>query len=258
VVEVSTDVPELFFGFFLFCMNVVRHVEDLDAGYAEALEKSLAEFGKLLTHRPLLSLPAVLGLFGELWLLGELIIRRGVGAFSSWLGPMGERHDFRLGSFEVEAKTTTKDSRTHVINGLEQLVPSPGRTLFILSLKLERAGQGAGETLPGRVRAIRSLLRSSSDALAKLDSCLSGLGFHDQDAERYPDRFSFRDRAVLVPVDESCPSLTRHLIREHLGGPVCDRLIDAEYVVNLDGLGFAEGSPEFDRVLPGVQTGGVA
>ena len=99
-----------------------------------ALHVALDAFRGLLARAPRLSEDQEIGLFGELVALDRLI--DGVGetrALAAWLGPRSEEHDFVLGEADVEVKTTRSERRIHVIHGLGQLTPTPGRPLHLMS-----------------------------------------------------------------------------------------------------------------------------
>ena len=76
------------------------------------------------------------GLIGELWVLNELIDLYGPRFVEYWIGPTHQRHDFRFGDVELEIKTTNSKDRTHTISSVEQLEPTDGSVLYLISILL--------------------------------------------------------------------------------------------------------------------------
>ncbi|MBK6456063.1 MAG: PD-(D/E)XK motif protein [Gemmatimonadetes bacterium] len=91
-------------------------------------------FSHLFEQTPLLSTERQIGLLGELLFLERLMSRIGSDAVDAWMGPLAEPHDFRVGSREYEIKTTTASHRVHTVHGTEQLVPSLGCSLSVISI----------------------------------------------------------------------------------------------------------------------------
>lgn len=148
-----------------------------------ALHVALGNYRGLLSRSPRLSEDQEIGLFGELLALDRLIDRVGEErALAAWLGPQAEEHDFVLDSYDVEVKTTRGEHRTHVIHGLGQLTPTPGRPLHLMSVQVTRAGASDdGETLPGMIERIRRRLRAGRTAF---NDKLADLGWQDARADR--------------------------------------------------------------------------
>jgi len=252
VLELATAAPELFHGFYLFAVLVAEHMEERGEEVLNAVRRAQQTFGQLLLKRTLMSEDRQTGLMGELCLLEGILQRWGKAGFSAWVGPAGERHDFRLGDSEIEVKSTTSAVRKHRINGAGQLEPSPGKTLYVLSFQFELAGMGGGQTLPDRIEAVRKLLMSDVEQKTSFDQHLKALGYHDADAELYLQPYQLRSQPMLVLVDKDCPKVTG----DELGKAVCPTLLArisaVEYEVDLSGLGYLEGSKRFAEVLQGV------
>jgi len=252
IIELSTARQELFQSFYVFAMAVVDTMADSGIDAGAAIRNSLDKFDIMLMRRPLLSEQIQIGLFGELSLLEELIQVNGTRIFSSWLGPLKERHDFRFNGNELEVKSTTGRGRVHIIHGLDQLELSPGKRLWLLSLKYERAGAGSGRTLPEQIAVVRLLLRRASGCLRAFNGHLEHLGYRDGDAYFYATAYQPSGNPVLIEVNDDCPRLTRQMLERSHNRGLSSRVDDVEYRLNVEGLGCAEGSTEYKRVLPGV------
>lgn len=196
--------------------------EDLE----RALHVALDAFRGLLARAPRLSEDQEIGLFGELVALDRLI--DGVGetkALAAWLGPRAEEHDFVLGEADVEVKTTRSERRIHVIHGLGQLTPTPGRPLHLMSVQVTGAGAaGNGETLPELIERIRRRLRSGRTVF---DDRLTDCGWEDAQADRlYTTRLLVRSEPRFYTVDKAFPAITSAGLSRIVTRPELVRSID--------------------------------
>lgn len=182
------------------------HIEGRDP--AVAVERIID--GMRAAMRPLapaLSTAEQIGLFGELWVLSNVLFPTlGSRVCHLWSGPESERHDFVGQGVHVEVKTTTRVEPKHEISRLDQLqAPSEKRLLFV-SVMLEKS-LGGDETLIDRIDEIREKLGSDGHALDIFDSRLAQLGWHEglrQTGDLL--RFTFRDVHVFE-VSGSFPRL---------------------------------------------------
>ena len=148
-----------------------------------------------------------IGLFGELWVLSNVLFPTiGSQACHKWSGPAGERHDFVGQGVHLEVKTTTRSEPRHEISRLDQLRAPAGKRLLLVSILLERS-IGGEATLADLVDEVREKLGSDGHAIDVLDAQLSKLGWHDglrQTGSLL--RFTFRDVQVFE-VEGSFPRL---------------------------------------------------
>ena len=81
----------------------------------DVVVETIEEFrGALKPLKPDLTLTEQIGLFGEIWvLLNVLIPNIGARACFLWSGPEAERHDFIGDDAHIEVKTTTKSEDKH-------------------------------------------------------------------------------------------------------------------------------------------------
>lgn len=191
-----------------------------------ALHVALDAFRGLLARAPRLSEDQEIGLFGELVALDRLI--DGVGetkALAAWLGPRAEEHDFVLGEADIEVKTTRSERRIHVIHGLGQLTPTPGRPLHLMSVQVTGAGAaGNGETLPELIERIRRRLRSGR---TDFDDRLTDCGWEDAQADRlYTTRLLVRSEPRFYTVDGVFPAITSAGLSRIVTRPELVRSID--------------------------------
>jgi hypothetical protein len=249
LLEASTGTVSLFRNFYHFALAVAERmlVERIDA--TEAVSSELHCFNALLEEKSFLGYERQLGLLGELIFLERLIQNKGVAAIDSWIGPMGEPHDFRISNREFEVKTTVSSQRIHLIHGTEQLVPSSECSLYLVSVVLGPIGAGPGFSLTDKVAQISNLLAPESRRRSQFLSALKLCGFCDEDRAHYARAFSMRRPIAIVAVDSAFPAITRSTIQTALG-PLAPRIDGLEYEVNVDGLEYEDGTEEFNLVFP--------
>lgn len=261
-IEISTATHGLFAHFYALITDVIERVVKDQVHPLAALGQSLSRWQALLRTLTLLTNEQQLGLLGELWVVQRLLTRLKADVLASWVGPDRQSHDFRVGDDELEVKVTTTTHRSHIINGLTQLMASPGCRLYIVSLQLAPAGVAGGWSLPEVATSIRDSLSPWPASKDRFITILEQrLRFRFSDAGYYPQRWRMRTRPHLVPVGVGCPRLVpdalSHVPKEY----AMQRVSDISYRVDLEGLGFPEDHPDFIAVLPPAEqktTGGSA
>jgi hypothetical protein len=151
----------------------------------------------LRTLVPDLSTTAQIGLFGELWVLSNVLFPTlGSRACHLWSGPESERHDFVGQRVHVEVKTTTRSEPKHEISRIDQLKAPLGKRLLFVSVMLEKS-LGGDETLADRIDEVRKKLGTDGHALDVFDSRLTTLGWHEG-LRQTGDLLRFTFRSVHV------------------------------------------------------------
>jgi hypothetical protein len=248
--EIGVSDVELAPYFLGFVETVADAIQLQGAEAVAAVQTSMRLFRRLLRDVQLVSRERVLGLLGELWVLDRLIDTDGAAALDSWTGPRGEAHDFRSGAVELEVKTTTKQRRVHLIHGLDQLEPSPGADLYLVSVQLAAAGAASDSfSLAERLGATRQRLAALGRSEEFGQLVVDRYRLAPEDEHRYQERFRLRSRPMLIRVDDSFPRLTRGDI-DAAARSEMHRILEVGYELDVDGLGVAEGTPEFAAVLP--------
>jgi hypothetical protein len=177
------------------------------ATFAAATSAAMTNMKALLAAKPRISEEKQVGLVGELLLFRSLL-----DAFDEstvidwWLGPLAEERDYAFPAFDAEVKTTLGESRTHVIHGSGQLEPSPGRSLWLVSVQLTRAGGDPnGINLPGLIQTIRERLTTTRDQFV---TYLATESWEDDDAAMYPTAYTLRTTPAAYLVDDDFPAVT--------------------------------------------------
>src|SRR5690606_33189683 len=138
---------------------------------------------------------------------------------------------------DVEVKATLSPHRDHTIGGLHQLIPTPGRELFVASIQLQPAGASQGVALPDAVEMLRSRIHHAPEAVAKLEELLHRVLYRDADKHLYTDRYRLRSVPSVCRVDSTFPRLTSDMVSDVMAEGPYQRLRRVEYSINLDGLG---------------------
>ncbi|MCY4556404.1 MAG: PD-(D/E)XK motif protein [Chloroflexi bacterium] len=198
-----------------------------------AIERVLASYRELLSSLGRLTEHQELGLYGELVILGNLIDSVGErSAIGSWRGPAREEHDFGLGEFDVEVKTTLSEDRSHRISSLTQLEPSPERDLWLVSMQLTTSGV-CGTTLPELIE--RTMNRLSDPASkAQFADRLAGAGWDPDHSHLYTRTFVQRSPALAFRVTHEFPAITAS--RLVAAGLPVERFSHVSYVLHTAGL----------------------
>lgn len=134
------------------------------------------------------------GLYGELYLLLRVLapILSLDNAAAAWTGPAGAPQDFSMGTFAIEAKTTIANQHQHLRVASERQLDTTGlEELVVFHLSVD-GREGAGETLPDLVDAIRAQLAPS--VAPKFEDGLFEAGYLD--AHRALYRLGYTARAA--------------------------------------------------------------
>lgn len=212
--------------------GVLDRIQVSKVPLSAAVESALDSLEEILAKRRGLSEDQQLGLAGELLTFVALADTEGVdSALEAWMGPLGEEHDFALSTGDVEVKVTLGERRQHWISSLTQLIPTPGRKLYVLSIQLTPAGGGAGWSLPMLADRARRLNESQASAVQLR---LDGMGYRTNDADLYVSRWTLRSAPEFYLVDEQFPVITQDALLQVV--PSTNRIVDVRYRIDLSGL----------------------
>lgn len=244
--EISTSTPRLFESFYRLITQITTAVES-GAPPHNSLEQAVGLWDNLVEEISILSEERQAGLFGELLFLERLLLNGTAGAVASWVGPDRQPHDFRLGALEFEVKTTSGTKRVHTINGLAQLQPSVGCTLYLISMQITDAGTG-GRSLPELADALRSGLLDAD--VKQYDQRLAASGYVARHASHYGRRRRLRSDMTMILVEDGAPRLTADGLSALPPGFAPERIGHVVYDIDVGGLGVADGSEQFLAIIP--------
>ena len=224
--------------FFPEAYPLLRSVADLvqlsGQMFGEAVLNSVASYHELLASSGPMSARDEIGLFGELMVISHLIGEIGAeSTLQAWRGgDQNEEHDLGLHDDDVEIKTTTADQRHHWVGSLNQLRPTAGRRLWLLSVQLTAAGASDAQRLPDLVNAIEQRMSSAQQVVFR--QRVTDAGFRwNQPADTYR-LLRLRTVPACFKVDEQFPRLDRDILAS--GGAVVTRIGEVSYTIDLDGL----------------------
>ncbi|MCD2116731.1 MULTISPECIES: PD-(D/E)XK motif protein [Rhodococcus] len=211
--------------FTALCVEIIERVAAHPDKAVAALRKVLSDWKALLAGaRETLSPSALAGLFGELYVLREML-GQDPGAVTFWTGPQRTAQDFHLGVDAVEVKTTVAaEGRRVQINGATQLeLATPGR----LILRWFRLRTGQGISVPALIDEIMEL----SDDPPGFKKLLQEYGYREPEREIYARQlFEVLEHRAY----EIGPAFPRIVAASFVGHAVPTGVEDIVYVVDLD------------------------
>lgn len=205
-------------------------VSRVDAGQRciDATRTTLNDFRTLLAPAipNLVDRARVAGLVGELVVLNRLLDLSS-SAWRSWRGPLGDRHDFRVGDASLEVKASLRADATSItINGLEQLAPPSGGRLNLVHMALEPVSGGLLT-----VRRLGERALAMADDPGGLRDILVKVGCPSVDADAWnSDAFRIESEAVYR-VEAGFPRIVPSVFDS---GRAPDGVDDVTYRINLD------------------------
>ena len=199
---------------------------------AVAVPRAIAEHRYVVAGRVALSAEQEIGLYGELLLLESLMRSGSVKArIEGWAGPLSEEHDFVLGGFDVEVKTTSSERRSHFIGNLHQLVPLQGVPLWLVSIQITRSVGGVGRTLTELIADVRAQAGSS---VVDLDNRLISAHWDDSARDLFTTPWTLRSTPRSYRVDHAFPALTADRLLQAV--PRSSFLSDVSYRLDVTDL----------------------
>ena len=170
------------------------------------------------------------GLFGELWVLENLMLEvlDLPEAVEAWRGPDPGNQDFvRLGvAIEVKTTLAKRHSRLPIANE-KQLDEVPHSILYLANVRLDESA-AAGRNLNDLVGNCRQLVASDLYAARLLDDCLLKAGYLDVHANLYQERCWQVSGCRFFHVHDHFPRLTEANVPPGVG--------DIKYSVIADDL----------------------
>lgn len=242
---------------YAFLATIADEIQVGGHSVPESIERAVTAWRRLLLQAAILSSEEQIGLLGELWAVNRLVLSGGTKKIDAWLGPLAEKHDIRLPGIDLEVKTTTGGSRVHIISSLEQLTPSMGHDLYLLSIELQLAGEGEGASLPEVITQTLKRLEGDPVRANVVRQHLEGLGVRERHYAHYGRRYRLSSQPVVIRVDESFPAITKERLKAKFGDALAARVTRAQYVINVEGLGATESSSLFQALLPRPPEGDV-
>ncbi|MCL4519026.1 MAG: PD-(D/E)XK motif protein [Thaumarchaeota archaeon] len=190
----------------LFCTlldDVVARVAEQTepAGMVRALLARLRAWQRFMAEHAedILGIEARHGLYGELWVLREVLLPRigTAAAVQCWTGPDAGHQDFQLTSCSIEVKASTaKQPQAIRVSSERQLDETVVSRFWFYHLSLN-ASKADGESLPEIVADIRRRFTNDESTRGLFDDKLLMAGYLEKDADRYSEpRYSLRRTGI--------------------------------------------------------------
>lgn len=161
------------------------------------------------------------GLFGELVFLQKCLLQQDanpLNVLKSWVGVDAALRDFQCSNWAVEVKTTATNYPQRVtINGERQLDETLLKNLFLFHCSVE-ISNGNGETLNQKIASIRSFLDSNIPALNLFNSKLFEVGYFDDHANKYENRFYKTRFENSYRITDNFPRIKENELRGGVSG----------------------------------------
>ena len=244
----NTDLQRYFYDFIVEVLELI-HLHNIEP--AAAVEEAWKRWGQLIEQQSILSQEKQVGLLGELWLLRRLAHSENWEyAIDAWHRLPQAEHDFCLEVFDIEVKSTATDKRIHTVGSINQLQPSPDRELYILSLQFAPSSSHASGafSLTSDIDSILQELdgRNSKEVFIQR---IKRVGWRSEHSAYYKTSFIKREDPYLVTVNSRCPRIVQPMLENFLG-PLSARIQSVMYSIDLTGLGCADGTANFNSVIP--------
>jgi hypothetical protein len=142
-IDLVLAAPALAKVFAELCQQILSRISN-GRNPVESVSSTIGDFRALLADpaSQVVTDASVAGLIGELLFLRK-ITRVDNQSVESWVGPMGQRHDFRTRLGAVEVKTSLRKAATHIhVHGIEQLTPPSDAALWLAHFRIERTSSG--------------------------------------------------------------------------------------------------------------------
>ncbi|PLX70372.1 MAG: hypothetical protein C0602_06060 [Denitrovibrio sp.] len=185
-----------------------------------------------------LSAEEIIGLFGELYYLSQLIISASVqninNVLLSWRGPYGNTHDFVLDKKHVEIKTRMISTAEIKISSEYQLEPSAGKRLELVIVLIDESFPN-GDSISTVLQNIKYSIQLNKGDFSIVLDALSKNGVTTTNATDY-DNYRFEViRATTYNCDDiNFPKLTRSGIPEAVVNAKYSLMVDklAQYIIS--------------------------
>ena len=209
--------------FSYMCENIIQtvlkesNIKSAVATFANTLIKWKNLFDKVRTGG--LSREEQQGLYGELCMLHKFIENTDdlYSSVNYYIGTDKALRDFQGRNWAVEVKTTaTNNPQLLKINGERQLDDTIIEQLFLFHCLVDTSKM-SGETLPDKVRSIRSLLSSDLAALSLFNSKMFEAGYLDAQEIKYLEQHYKIRKECFYSVKGNFPRIRENELRPGVG-----------------------------------------
>jgi hypothetical protein len=159
------------------------------------------------------------GLFGELYLLKQLIIEAyGSDGLKFWSGPSGAMHDFEIGKFAIECKTMAGNKSQKVTISNERQLEDAGYDDLYLACIAITVRKNATPTLVTIIKEIEQELEQDPLNLVNFRNNLLRCGYSSIHDDIYQREGYHVDDTITFKVAEGFPRLLAKDLMDGIGG----------------------------------------
>jgi hypothetical protein len=159
------------------------------------------------------------GLFGELYLLKELIFEKyGTDGIKFWTGPSGAMHDFEIGKFAIECKTMAGNKSQKVMISNERQLEDAGYDDLFLACIAITVRKNTTPSLVSIIKDIEKQLSSDPMNLVNFKNNLLRSGYNVIHEEMYMTEGYHVDEVLTYKVEEGFPRLLAGDLMDGIGG----------------------------------------
>jgi Putative PD-(D/E)XK family member, (DUF4420) len=159
------------------------------------------------------------GLFGELYLLKEMILKtHGSDGMKYWSGPSGAMHDFEVGSFAIECKTMAGNKSQKVTISNERQLEDEGYEDLYLTCIAITVRKNAIPSLVTIIKEIEQILEPDPLNLVNFRNNLLRCGYNAIHEDIYRREGYHIDDTLTYKVVEGFPRLLAEDLMDGLGG----------------------------------------
>lgn len=159
------------------------------------------------------------GLFGELYLLKELILKsKGSDGIKYWSGPSGAMHDFEVGTFAIECKTMAGNKSQKVTISNERQLEDEGYEDLYLSCVAITVRKNSTPSLVSIIKEIEQILDRDPLNLVNFRNNLLRCGYNVIHEDIYRREGYHVDDILTYKVKDGFPRLLAEDLMDGLGG----------------------------------------
>jgi hypothetical protein len=157
-----------------------------------------------------MSLEKQKGLFGELYFLKNCLVPSlGLDSLKYWTGPDGGTHDFEIGKYAVEVKTTSASTPQVIhISNEKQLNDVGYDRLFVYKVSISTR-KNSHPTLIDLINETRELFERNPEKIFALNNLLFRYGYIDGQKDKYLSLGFHLDNIDVFQIEEGFPRILK-------------------------------------------------
>jgi hypothetical protein len=221
--------------FIPFVTNICELIDTPHPEILGSVKTAIAKWRNFwaVSSESILSEENQIGLLGELIVLEQLYLKGIKEAFKYWVGYKGREIDFEFPNVLLEVKASKSNSRTHRVNGLNQLSDRQKTNLYIVSILADNIDTRYQTSVNLKVNDLEAIIyKMDPDKIDHFFKAISLVGYTPIHAEKYTKFYINLDEIQAYLVTSSFPRLTSNMIASQMS----NRVSRVSYNITLEGL----------------------